>query len=90
VISHNHYDHLDYGSVQEIEAKFGCAWFVPAGMKQWMMDSGCKQVEEFDWWEERSIKNVKFTFTPAQHWSARGLTDRFKVSWTLYTGFFFM
>lgn len=79
VISHNHYDHLDFNTVKELEKKFSCSWFVPAGMKQWMIDTGCKNVEELEWWEKKELKGVEFVFTPAQHWSTRTSFDRFKV-----------
>ena len=81
VISHNHYDHLDKDSVKDLNRRFGAAlrWFVPMGLKSWMHSSGCENVVELDWWEESSFpgKNgdVKFVFTPAQHWCKRGPTD---------------
>ena len=31
--------------------------------------------------EKKPIKGTKFTFTPTQHWSARGLADRNKSLW---------
>lgn len=38
-----------------------------------------------DWWEEkiRTVESseVKVTYLPAQHFSARGLTDRNKTLW---------
>lgn len=38
VISHNHYDHLDYYTVRELHKRFGknLHWFVPMGLKAWM------------------------------------------------------
>ena len=55
VISHNHFDHLDYTSVKDLNTRFGCkiCWYVPMGTGQWMKDSGCENVQELDWWEER-------------------------------------
>ena len=89
-ISHNHYDHLDYTSVCALNKRFGnkIHWFVPMGLRQWMRDSGCKNVVELEWWEEHShpkfteeSKAVKFCFTPAQHWCRRGINDTNKVLW---------
>ena len=39
LISHNHFDHLDKGSVQALWAKYPEAVFlVPKGVEQWMVD----------------------------------------------------
>ena len=38
-------------------------------------------VTEFLWWEDIKVNDAKFTFTPVQHWSARGLGDRNKSLW---------
>lgn len=83
VISHSHYDHLDYYTVRDLNARFGdgLKWFVPFGMKWWMESMGCVDVEEQKWWEEKVLPatdehpEVTFAFTPAQHWSRRGLLD---------------
>lgn len=86
VISHNHYDHLDLPSVRQLNERFGdeLKWFVPLGLKSWMVSAGCRNVEEFNWWQEGQLPNathVTISFTPAQHWSARGLHDQNKVLW---------
>ncbi|KAJ6639369.1 N-acyl-phosphatidylethanolamine-hydrolyzing phospholipase D [Pseudolycoriella hygida] len=86
VISHNHYDHLDYNSVQSLNSRFGnkLRWFVPLGLAQWMKDSGVQNIVELDWWESSSIStnsDVSFVFTPAQHWCKRTLTDDNRVLW---------
>ena len=46
VISHTHYDHLDYGSVCALQKRFGnkIHWFVPLGIKSWMQQRGCQNV----------------------------------------------
>lgn len=46
VISHTHYDHLDYGSVKDLHKRFGDTihWFVPKGLKSWMNSVGCQNV----------------------------------------------
>ncbi|KAM9973558.1 hypothetical protein ACTFIW_010660 [Dictyostelium discoideum] len=58
LISHTHYDHLDYQSVVEIYKLQKPTFYVPLGMKQWFLDAGIFDVFELDWWEEiKFIKN---------------------------------
>ncbi len=88
VISHNHYDHLDYESVMALHKKFGgdnedgngINWFVGLKSAEWFRSCGItKNVHELNWWESKEYKNIKFVFTPAQHWCARGVLDRNNV-----------
>jgi L-ascorbate metabolism protein UlaG (beta-lactamase superfamily) len=39
------------------------------------------KVNELDWWQDRYLDEIKFTATPAQHFSGRGLSDRNKTFW---------
>ena len=81
-ISHNHYDHLDINSLVKISKKNPDAQFlVPKGDKKILTKRGIENVSEFLWWENSIVKNLKMTFTPVQHWSARGLGDRNKSLW---------
>lgn len=45
-ISHNHYDHLDYNSVCNLNKRFGhkLLWYVPMGLRPWMKNCGCNNV----------------------------------------------
>ncbi|KAG8439958.1 hypothetical protein GDO86_005937 [Hymenochirus boettgeri] len=86
VISHNHYDHLDYNTVVELNERFGneLRWFVPLGLLNWMQNCGCENVIELDWWEQNCVPGhdeVTFVFTPSQHWCKRTPTDDNKVLW---------
>ncbi|XP_035207769.1 N-acyl-phosphatidylethanolamine-hydrolyzing phospholipase D-like [Stegodyphus dumicola] len=86
VISHSHYDHLDYNTVLLLNARFGTdiRWFVPLGLQTWMQQVGCENVVELDWWEENCVpehSDTFFVFTPAQHWSKRTIADDNKVLW---------
>jgi N-acyl-phosphatidylethanolamine-hydrolysing phospholipase D len=83
VISHSHYDHLDVDSVRQLHERSGGTlhFFVPLGLKAWFADLGINSVSELDWWEQAEIRGVRFTLTPAQHWSARGLFDRNRTLW---------
>ena len=90
VISHNHYDHLDYNSVIDINNKFSdVKWFVPLGLKKWFVSSGIEEgnVQEMNWWDEETVtfendKKLTFTCLPAQHWSMRTGFDRNCTLWS--------
>ena len=88
MISHTHYDHLDYGSVLALHARFPeLQWFVPRGCKSWMQACGPQHVQELTWWEEAPLgdrKDFRVVFTPTQHWSGRGAFDRNRVRWFLF------
>ncbi len=87
LISHNHYDHLDSASVKALYAQAGGPpqFIVPLGVKKWMAAEGITTVQQLDWWDHTSFKTaageVQVHFTPAQHWSARGLNDRRATLW---------
>ena len=81
-VSHNHYDHLDLRSLKKIyKANPNAIFLVPKGDKKRLERRGIENVKEFLWWEDIEIKGSKFTFTPVQHWSARGIADRNKSLW---------
>lgn len=93
-ISHDHYDHLDFKTVQDLNHRFGeqLHWFVPKGLKSWMNGRSCQNVSELEWWEEAELpknttneNSVKFIFTPSQHWCRRSLNDENKVLWGSWT-----
>lgn len=54
VISHNHFDHLDYPSVRAINDRFGkdLTWFCGEGTRQWFLDAGIVNVVELTWWQQ--------------------------------------
>lgn len=57
-------------------------WFVGSGTREWFESNGINSnVHELTWWESIKFKDLEFTFTPAQHWSSRSLTDRNKALW---------
>jgi len=81
-VSHNHYDHLDLRSLKKIyKANPNAIFLVPKGDKKRLERRGIENVKEFLWWGDIEIKGSKFTFTPVQHWSARGIADRNKSLW---------
>lgn len=82
LFTHDHYDHLDFASVQKLKGKVK-HFFVALGMKRHLISWGISadKITEFDWWQNRTFENISITFTPTRHFSGRGLTDRFKSLW---------
>ena len=81
-ISHNHYDHLDIRSLKKLsKLNPNLIFLIPKGDIDIFNKKNIGNVKEFVWWEEISIDDLIFTFTPVQHWSARGLFDRNESLW---------
>ena len=81
-VSHNHYDHLDIRSLKKISKKNPEAFFlIPKGDIDIFKKRNIDNVFEFEWWQNIDLKDHIFTFTPVQHWSARGLFDRNESLW---------
>jgi len=81
VISHDHYDHLDRPSVQQLAATHRPLFLVPLGLKAWFASLGIERVTELDWWQSQRVGAVTFTLTPVQHWSARTPFDTDRRLW---------
>ena len=82
LLTHDHYDHLDYASIQKLKHKTK-QYFVSLGVKRHLVSWGVRAdlITEFDWWNVHDFENIKITFTPTRHFSGRGLTDRSKTLW---------
>ena len=85
LVSHNHFDHLDEASVTALSRQPGGSplFVVPLGLGSWFAARGLRRVVELDWWDSHALlgREVEVVLVPAQHWSARGLTDRMKTLW---------
>ncbi|TKG89645.1 MBL fold metallo-hydrolase [Puteibacter caeruleilacunae] len=82
LISHDHYDHLDYNTIIKIKEKVN-HFYTPLGVGNHLLKWGVPKdkITELDWWEDTKFDNLTFTSTPSQHFSGRGLTDRDKTLW---------
>lgn len=85
VISHDHYDHLDYATVKELQPKISKV-ILPLGVgahfEKWNYQP--EQLIEEEWNTSVELKNnLKITFTPARHFSGR----KFKRNGTLWTSY---
>ncbi len=83
LISHDHYDHLDYDSIKKLKNKVKM-FYTPLGvgvhLEKWGVEK--ERIIELDWWQEIRLEKLNFICTPAQHFSGRGLTDRTKTLWS--------
>lgn len=81
-LSHNHYDHLDSGSMQQLAAHSpGAEVFVPLGLGNWFKGFNFAKINELDWWGETTLAGARITAVPSQHWSRRSGFDRNKSLW---------
>lgn len=84
LISHDHYDSLDLGSVRALAKRTGGAqtlFVVPLGLKAWFANLGIPNVVELDWWQSHAANGLTVTAVPAQHWSKRTLFSRNRTLW---------
>lgn len=83
LISHDHYDHLDYGSIIKLKEKVG-HFYAPLGVGAHLEKWGIleEKISELYWWEQANFNGLSFISTPAQHFSGRNLGDRNKTLWT--------
>jgi L-ascorbate metabolism protein UlaG (beta-lactamase superfamily) len=85
VISHDHYDHLDYNTIVALKdrTKLFC---VPLGVGSHLEHWGVspEKIIELDWWEEKIVQSdLKITATPARHFSGRGFS-RNRTLWASF------
>lgn len=87
LLTHNHYDHLDEGTVRQLAVQPGGPplFVVPLGVDLWMRDAGVTRVQRMDWWDRVELDaprgRVVAHFVPAQHWSSRSPWDRNATLW---------
>jgi N-acyl-phosphatidylethanolamine-hydrolysing phospholipase D len=81
VVSHSHYDHADLPTLVRL-ARRGTRILVPLRLGALLRDAGITNVDELDWWDERTIGAVRVVCVPAQHWSARTPFDRNQTLWS--------
>ncbi|MGH7464576.1 MAG: MBL fold metallo-hydrolase, partial [Longimicrobiales bacterium] len=86
VLSHDHYDHLDTGTVRRLHARFGddLTWVTPLGYAAWLNRFGIVNVRELDWWQRAHVNTpagpLDVVATPAQHWTRRSpFTERTRL-----------
>ena len=74
-ISHDHYDHLDLGSIEKLKSKTK-QFYVPIGvgahLKEWGIAE--EKIHEMAWWDETTSEDLFIAFAPSRHFSGRGFS----------------
>lgn len=84
IITHDHYDHLDYKTIVKLKSKVKqvcCTLGVGSHLEHWGLKKNI--IEELDWWEEWEYRNIQITSVPGRHFSGRGV----KRGQSLWGGF---
>lgn len=85
IITHDHWDHLDYKTVCLLKDKIGsviCPLGVGEHFEYWGFNAD--DIIELDWWEKVELKNnLILHATPARHFSGRGF-KRNQSLWSSY------
>jgi L-ascorbate metabolism protein UlaG (beta-lactamase superfamily) len=84
VISHDHWDHLDYFTVKELKSKIKNI-VVPLGVGEHFeyWNVSLNNITELDWYKEAEIGGTKFYCLPARHFSGRSIF-RNKTLWASF------
>ncbi|GAB3896514.1 hypothetical protein GCM10028803_14190 [Larkinella knui] len=82
VMSHDHYDHLDYETFTKLKGKV-TRFFVPLGVGAHLEKWGISpdQITELDWNESTKLGDLTLVCAPARHFSGRGITNRNGTLW---------
>ena len=82
ILSHDHYDHLDYAAVLALADKTE-HFIAPLGVGERLIGWGIPRhkVQELSWWQATRVGGLRLTATPAQHFSGRGLFDGNTTLW---------
>jgi len=87
LISHDHYDHLDYPTIRQLRKRrmpFVTSLGVGAHLESWGVPP--RQICELDWWESYALPNSELTVTamPSQHFSGRTPGSRNSTLWSSF------
>jgi L-ascorbate metabolism protein UlaG (beta-lactamase superfamily) len=82
LVSHNHYDHLDFDTLKALMERDHPQLILPLGHKELLEEFAVNRFIELDWWQNfTTATNLKITLVPVQHWSARSPFDRNESLW---------
>jgi len=86
LLSHNHYDHLDLDTLSKLQKRDNPLIVTPLGNDTILKSHDANlNVAVGDWGDTiRLSDEVKVTFEPMHHWSARGMGDRRNALWAAF------
>lgn len=79
VVSHNHRDHLDQGTIRRLGPN--PTYVAPLGNADALRAAGARTIVELDWWQTHREGELDITLVPARHWSMRMPWDRNAALW---------
>ncbi|MBD1392615.1 MBL fold metallo-hydrolase [Mucilaginibacter glaciei] len=85
IVSHDHYDHLDSGTIQFFKDK-QIHFITPLGVCDILKDLGIQEnyIHEVDWGDSIMIGDCNITATPSRHFSGRGIAGRNQTLWASF------
>lgn len=82
MLSHDHYDHLCAETMRALSrSTVPIVTTLGVGAHLELLGISHERIHELDWYESAEVGGVRFTATPAQHFSGRGATDRNRSLW---------
>ena len=85
LISHDHWDHLDYPTIKAIHervGKFVTTLGVAAHLEHWGVPAD--KITELDWHESIQLGGIRLTATPSRHFSGRKRRQLYKTLWASF------
>lgn len=86
LLSHDHYDHMDYKTIKDISSRVG-VFIVPLGVDSILRGWGIEdeKIVVLDWWEHTEVSGTVITLTPSQHYTGR---NPLKINSTYWGGYY--
>ena len=86
LVTHNHYDHLDTGTLHQLVKRFDPLIVTPLGNDTIIRKSvRSARITTIDWDQTIPALGIDITAEPVQHWSSRWLGDRNQALWAGFT-----
>ncbi len=83
LVSHDHYDHLDYPTVQRLAAR-DTPWVTSLGvgahLERWGVPA--ERITELGWWQSVEIAGLELTACPCRHFAGRGPSASKATFWS--------